>query len=53
MGLSVLSILRLTVNIAAASDLSFPIKELINQFEAADATDELFALSASSAAQKT
>jgi hypothetical protein len=33
MSLSVLSILRLTVNLAAVSDLSFPIKELINRFE--------------------
>jgi hypothetical protein len=31
MGLSVLSILTLTINVAAVSDLSFPIKELINQ----------------------
>src|SRR6516225_9949979 len=33
MALSVLSILALTINVAAASDLSFPIKEIINQFE--------------------
>jgi hypothetical protein len=32
MGLSVLSILRLTINVAADSHLSFPIKELINRF---------------------
>lgn len=33
MGLSILSILALAINVAVASDLSFPIKEIIQAYQ--------------------